>query len=112
MTKHPKGFAAAPWIETRINDVTLRPEYHTENSVAEQRILDAFWELRKANKKWPRTKHIADHLGIAKRSWVAKCMMKLVGRGYLGSYLEDGQRRWCDRDEAERLQTIIERSLK
>ena len=50
MTKHPKGFAAAPWIETRINDVTLRPEYHTENSDAEQRILDAFWELREANK--------------------------------------------------------------
>ena len=110
MTKHPKGFVAAPWIKTRINDVILRPEFCTENSDAEQRILNAFWELREINKKWPRTKHIADHLGISKRTWVAQCMMKLVGRGYLASYLEDGQRRWCDRAEAERLQRIIERS--
>lgn len=110
MTKHPKRFVAAPWIETRINDVILRDEYCTEISDAQQRILDAFWELRKKNNKWPRTKHIADHLGVAKQTWVAKCMMKLVSNGYLGSYLEGGQRRWCDRAEAERLQCIIERS--
>ena len=110
MTKPSKKFVAAPWIETRINDVILRREFCTENSDAEQCILNAFWELREINKKWPRTKHIADHLGFSNRTWVAQCMMKLVGRGYLASYLEDGQRRWCDRAEAERLQRIIERS--
>ena len=47
MTKPSKKFEAAPWIETRINDVILRDEYCTEISDAQQRILDAFWELRK-----------------------------------------------------------------
>lgn len=114
--KHTKR-RAMRWRDRHI-EVTLNPEIDVQNSDAEQRVYDAFFEVYEKNKRWPGTNQIADHLKISNKEWVKKCMVKLVDRGQLACYTETWadtsrclRRFWVNRAEAERIISVKKHSM-
>jgi len=88
----------ACWMRDVNIEITLNPELDVQNSDDEQRVYDAFFEVYKKNKRWPRTKKISDHLETSNQGWVKKCMVKLVDKGHLACYTET----WADTSRCRR----------
>ena len=112
MTKHPKGFAPAPWITLAIGNVKLSPEYLLQLTEVEEETLNAFNAFLAETKRFPTTTEVFDRCKTSNATSVSKRLKRLVDMGYLGAYQKGNKWIYCDRAEAERLQTIIERSLK
>jgi len=68
-----------------------------------------FFELLAETKKYPSTSQITRRSGLKNKTYVMDLMMRLVGWGYIGSYVKGNKRVWCDRAEAERLKYITEK---
>ena len=112
MTKHPKGFAPAPWITLAIGNVKLFPEYLLQLTEVEEETLNAFNAFLAETKRFSTTTEVFDRCKTSNATSVSKRLKRLVDMGYLGAYQKGNKWIYCDRAEAEPLQTIIERSLK
>ena len=112
MTKHPKGFAPAPWITLAIGGVKLFPEYLLQLTKVEEETLNAFNAFFAETKRFPTTTEVFERCKTSNKTSVSERLMRLVEMGYLGAYRKGNKWIWCDRTEAERLQTIIERNSK
>ena len=112
MTKHPKGFKPAPWITLAIGNVKLFPEYLLQLTEVEEETLNAFNAFFAETKRFPTTTEVFDRCKTSNKTSVSERLSRLVNMGYLGAYRKGNKWIWCDRAEAERLQTIIERNSK
>jgi hypothetical protein len=112
MTKHPKGFKPAPWITLAIGNVKLFPEYLLQLTEVEEETLNAFNAFFAETKRFPTTTEVFDRCKTSNKTSVSERLMRLVEMGYLGAYQKGSKYIYCNRDEAERLQSIIERNSK
>lgn len=106
----PKKFVAKSFIKFAVCDVIVFPETFPELSDAEERALDAFWELKKCKRK-PSTAQITRTIGVSNQTWVHELLMKLVGGGYIACYLKSSKRCWTDREHGLRMQKAINQSV-
>ena len=98
-----KDFTPKQWIRYAVTDVQLEPEWQPELTDVEEKVHDAFWELKNETGKFPLTAHVARALGSSNKSWVGDKLNRLVGYGYIGSYQKNNKRHWTDRENAERM---------
>ena len=100
-------FTPKPWVPYAVTDVKLEPEFLPELSDVEEKVYNAFLELKNETGKFPLTAHVAKHLGSSNKSWVGDKLNRLVGYGYIGSYQKNNKRHWTDRENAERMLKLI-----
>jgi hypothetical protein len=80
--------------------VVLEPPVREPLDEMPEKILAAFWDLKKETGRYPRTAHIAEKAGCGNETWVRGHLMDLVSSGYIAAYRKKCWR-WCDCEKAQ-----------
>jgi len=102
MMQHNKP-RARPKRALAVTVVVLEPSMQDPLDETPEKILAAFWDLKKETGRYPRTAHIAKKAGFGNETYVRKHLMDLVSTGHIAAYKKKCWR-WCD---CERAQSMI-----
>ena len=102
MVPHNKP-RARPKRVLAVTAVVLEPFMNDPLDETPEKILAAFWDLKKETGYYPRTAHIAKKAGFGNETYVRRYLMDLVSTGHIAAYHKKCWR-WCD---CERAQSMI-----